>query len=45
MRAAGANYVSADEAVGVVWRYLLVSESDIAAAKGSSDALKKLGGQ
>jgi len=40
-----ANYVSADEAVGVVWRYLLASESDIAAAKSSWDALKKLGGQ
>ena len=30
--------------VGVSWRYLLVSESDINTAKGSWAALKKLGG-
>ncbi len=28
-----ANYVSADEAVGACWRYLLVSESNVKAAK------------
>jgi hypothetical protein len=31
--------------VGVTWRYLLFSESDINTAKGSWEALKKLGGQ
>jgi type III restriction enzyme len=40
-----ANYVSADEQVGVTWRYLLVSESDVETAKGSWGALKKLGGE
>ncbi len=30
-----ANYVTADETVGVPWRYLLVSESDVETAKGS----------
>ncbi len=39
-----ANHVSADERVGVVWRYLLVSESDVQTAKGSWDALRTLGG-
>ena len=40
-----ANYVTADETVGVTWRYLLVSESDVDTAKGSWGALKKLGGE
>ena len=39
-----ANHVSADPSVGVRWRYLLVSETDVAEAKGSWEALKKLGG-
>jgi type III restriction enzyme len=39
-----ANHVSADETVGTVWRYLLVSETDIRTAKGSWQALKALGG-
>lgn len=39
-----ANHVSADEKVGVQWRYLLVFEADVAAAKGSWEALKRLGG-
>jgi type III restriction enzyme len=38
-----ANYVTADERVEVTWRYVLVSESDIDDAKGSWQALKKLG--
>jgi type III restriction enzyme len=38
-----ANYVNSDGAVGTTWRYLLVSESDIATAKGSWEALKGLG--
>lgn len=38
-----ANYVTADEQVGVTWRYLLVAESDVETAKGSWDALKRLG--
>jgi type III restriction enzyme len=38
-----ANHVSADQAVGANWRYLLVSESDIETAKGSWEALKRLG--
>jgi type III restriction enzyme len=38
-----ANYVSADLAVGVQWRYLLASESDVETAKGSWDALRSLG--
>ncbi len=38
-----ANYVTADDKVGVPWRYLLVSESDVETAKGSWDALKALG--
>jgi type III restriction enzyme len=39
-----ANHVSADEKVSVVWRYLLVCESDVKTARGSWEALKKLGG-
>jgi type III restriction enzyme len=39
-----ANYVSADEIVGATWRYLLVSESDVATARGSWSALVRLGG-
>lgn len=38
------NRVSPDPRVGVRWRYLLVSETDISEAKGSWEALKKLGG-
>ena len=38
-----ANHVSADASVRVKWRYLLVSEADVAAAKGSWGALKALG--
>jgi len=37
------NYVNADDQVKVTWRYLLVSEADVAAAKGSWAALKGLG--
>jgi type III restriction enzyme len=35
--------VSADERVGVQWRYLLVYETDIDQAQGSWSALKRLG--
>lgn len=38
-----ANHVTADEKVGVIWKYLLVSETDVNTAKGSWPALKKLG--
>lgn len=38
-----ANHVSADPKVGATWRYLLVSEADVAAAKGDWQALKALG--
>lgn len=38
-----ANHCSADPKVGVRWRYLLVSETDVDTAKGSWPALKKLG--
>ena len=38
-----ANYVTADESVGVPWRYLLASEADVETAKGSWPALKRLG--
>ncbi|HUD05472.1 MAG TPA: DEAD/DEAH box helicase family protein [Candidatus Saccharimonadales bacterium] len=38
-----ANHVNADGRVKVQWRYLLVSESDINDAKGSWDALNRLG--
>jgi type III restriction enzyme len=40
-----ANHVTADAKVGVTWKYLLVSESDVETAKGSWPALKKLGGE
>lgn len=39
-----ANYVTADEKVATTWRYLLVSESDVKAAKRSWPALARLGG-
>jgi type III restriction enzyme len=39
-----ANYVSADEKTGAEWRYLLLSETDLRAAKGSWAAMKGLGG-
>jgi type III restriction enzyme len=39
-----AKHVSASDEVKAPWRYLLVSETDIATAKGSWEALKKLGG-
>jgi type III restriction enzyme len=38
-----ANHVSADDQVGMPWRYLLVPEADVGTAKGSWDALKRLG--
>jgi type III restriction enzyme len=38
-----ANYVTADEKVGVTWRYLLVGEGDVETAKSSWAALQKLG--
>ncbi len=38
-----ANHVTADEKVGVQWRYLLASETDIKTAKSSWPALKGLG--
>lgn len=38
-----ANHVSADLQVKVKWGYLLVSESDVKACKGSWPALKGLG--
>lgn len=38
-----ANYVTADDKVKATWRYLLVSETDVADAKGSWVALKGLG--
>ncbi len=38
-----ANYVNSDEKVGVTWRYLLVSESDVDTTTGSWSALQKLG--
>ncbi|MGO9181167.1 MAG: DEAD/DEAH box helicase [Candidatus Limnocylindrales bacterium] len=38
-----ANYVTADEQVAAVWRYLLVSEADVDTAKGSWAALKRFG--
>ena len=39
-----ANHVSADSAVDQKWKYLLVSETDVATAKGSWRALKQLAG-
>ena len=38
-----ANHSSADLQVEVTWRYLLVSETDVATARGSWPALKRLG--
>lgn len=38
-----ANHVTADEKVDVIWKYLLVSETDVDTARGSWAALKKLG--
>lgn len=38
-----ANHVNSDGAVAATWRYLLVSETDIATSKGSWGALKRLG--
>lgn len=38
-----ANHVSADSRVGVRWNYLLVPETDVDTAKGSWEALKRLG--
>lgn len=38
------NYVSAGGKVGTGWRYLLASETDVTAARGSWPALAKLGG-
>jgi type III restriction enzyme len=38
-----ANHVSADEKVRTIWRYIIVSESDVQTAKGSWEALKALG--
>jgi type III restriction enzyme len=38
-----ANYVNADPQVTDTWHYLLVSEADVNAAKGSWVALKQLG--
>jgi type III restriction enzyme len=37
------NRVSASDEVTVTWRYLLIAENDIKTAKGSWEALKKLG--
>jgi len=37
-----ANYVTADESVGVPWRYLLASEADVETARGSWPALRTL---
>ena len=37
-----ASHVSANEQVGVRWRYLLASEADVTTAKGSWHALKQL---
>ncbi|HEX3803203.1 MAG TPA: DEAD/DEAH box helicase family protein [Solirubrobacteraceae bacterium] len=38
-----ANYVNADVTVEAAWHYLLLSEDDVDAAKGSWEALKSLG--
>jgi hypothetical protein len=38
-----ANHVSADDQVGARWNYLLVSEADVETAKGSWEALTRLG--
>ena len=37
-----ANHVSADDQVGVAWRSLLASETDVTTSKGSWQALKQL---
>jgi type III restriction enzyme len=39
-----ASHVSANEQVGVRWRYLLASEADVTTSKGSWQALKQLAG-
>jgi type III restriction enzyme len=39
-----ANHVNAEALIGVIRKYLLVSEADVNTAKGSWAALKKLGG-
>jgi type III restriction enzyme len=39
-----ANHVTADDQVGSTWRYLLVSESHVATAKGSWPVLKRASG-
>jgi type III restriction enzyme len=39
-----ANHVSADEKVGAVWRYMLLSESDIAMTHGTWAALEQVCG-
>ncbi|MBJ7595058.1 MAG: hypothetical protein JF886_09400 [Candidatus Dormibacteraeota bacterium] len=38
------NHVSSDEAVGAVWRYVLLSERDVKTAKGTWEAMKGLAG-
>jgi len=38
-----ASFVSADEKVDAVWRYLLLSESDVKTAKGWWEQLRRLG--
>lgn len=38
-----ANHVTADDQVGVRWRYLLVSGTDVSTSKGSWEGLKGLG--
>jgi type III restriction enzyme len=38
-----ATYVSTDPTAGAKWNYLLVSETDVKTAKGSWEALKRLG--
>ncbi len=39
-----ANHVTSDERVAVRWRYLLASEADVAAARGSWTALNTMSG-
>jgi type III restriction enzyme len=38
-----ASHLSSDEKADNQWRYLLLSETDVRAAKGSWPALKKMG--
>jgi hypothetical protein len=38
-----ANHVTADEKVGVPWRYLLKSEADVSTGRGSWGARRRLG--